>query len=628
MAQEIEDLSDRDVGTVSAYLSQYRDSVTTFRWIWNELVNDKAKYWAKVFAGIVFVQTILEMLVSLPVRYLVDGVIAKDTEIVSWSLGAYAILHIIPRLINWCALGVRNSIGCENLSSLDRAMNTLFFGKSLGQHMHESSLLSAANMEKGRMRVIQIQEVVYNEAISTIFGLSIAFVLLWWTSTFAGVVVTCLLISVVVWSLYLNRQVIINCLPIDREYRAYARYRAERWEHVERVKVNGKEQEEIEYMHQRFSNLLEQERTFWRWYDSMKTIRGLINSIGVLSIVAYTVYHALFGSWSVGILFPLIAWGGYVKDNLWRLGELEHQLNWNLPSIYALKQTLEVPSDIAPGMLPVDTVDGITVELRQASHAYPLRSDEEISDPLEAEGRMVLKNVSFTIDRGKKVALIGESGAGKTTIMRLLYRACDPTSGAIFVNDVSLRDLDLTKWSSTIGYIAQQPQVFDGTIRYNLTYALSPEQRAKVTDEELLALLKKMRLTGSRFSQGLETIVGKRGVKLSGGEAQRLMIIAAAIKKPKFMIIDEATSSLDSTTEKEVQRGLEEVLGPDISALIITHRLSTVRKICDQFVVVKSTNTVTNGDDQVEAIGSSFEELYKISPTFQRLCDDQDIVCS
>jgi ABC-type multidrug transport system fused ATPase/permease subunit len=627
MTKEIDDLSDRNVGSMRAYVAQYRDSVKTFRWIWNELVNDKAKYWTKIFACIVLVQTIFEMLVPLPIRYLVDGVVAKNVAIVSWSLGAYALLHVIPRLINWCALAVRNHIGCENLSSLDRAMNTLFFGKSLGQHMHESSLLSSANMEKGRMRVIQIQEVVYNEAISTIFGLSSAFVLLWWTSIFAGVVATGLLMSVVLWSLYLNRQVIINCLPIDREYRAYARCRAERWEHVERVKVNGKEQEEIDHMHQQFSELLERERKFWRWYDSMKTLRGLINSMGVLSIVAYTVYQTLFGSWSVGILFPLIAWGGYVKDNLWRLGELEHQMNWNLPSIYALKQTLEVPSDIAPGELSISSEDGVTVELCDVSHAYPLRSDEEVNSQEEAEGRMVLKNVSFTIERGKKVALIGESGAGKTTSMRLLYRACDPTNGAILINGINLKDLDLIRWSSSIGYIAQSPQIFDGTIRYNLTYALTSEQRAAITDEELLSLLQKMRLTGSRFSQGLETVVGKRGVKLSGGEAQRLMIIAAAIKKPKFMIIDEATSSLDSTTEKEVQRGLEEVLGPDVSALIITHRLSTVRKICDQFVVLKSTNTVINGDDQVEAIGSSFEELYRISPTFQRLCEDQDIVC-
>lgn len=627
MSQEFDDLKDRNATSLAGYLSGYRDSMGTFQWIWNNLVNDKAKYWAKIFACIVVVQTTCEMLMSVPVRYLVDGVIAKEMACIVWGMVAYATLQIVPRILNWFALFVRNHIGCENLSSLDYAMNKLFFGKSLGQHMHESSMLSSANMEKGRMRVIQVQEVIYNDAIASVSGLSIAFLLLWWTSVFAGVVVSCLFLSVVVWSLYLNRQVMIHCLPIDREYRAYSRYRAERWDHVERVKVNGKETEEVSDMNQRFANLLESERQFWKWYDSMKTIRGLINSCGVIVIVAYAVYQSYIGVWSVGLLFPLIAWGGFVKDNLWRIGELEHQMNWNLPSVYALKQTLEVPSDIERGNTRLDQAQGVSVEFQNVSHAYPLRAPTEESQGQNTDGRFVLKNVSFSVERGKKVALIGESGAGKTTIMRLLYRACDPTAGAILVNGINLRDVCANDWARSIGYIAQHPQVFDGTIRYNMTYALTPEERRQITDAELWALMKKLRIDfGARLTQGLDTMVGRNGIKLSGGQAQRLMIGAATIKNPSFMIIDEATSSLDSTTEKEVQRGLAEVLGPDISALIITHRLSTVRSLCDTFVVLRSTDALTNGDAQVEAIGNSFEELYQISPTFRRLAEDQDIV--
>jgi ABC-type multidrug transport system fused ATPase/permease subunit len=131
---------------------------------------------------------------------------------------------------------------------------------------------------------------------------------------------------------------------------------------------------------------------------------------------------------------------------------------------------------------------------------------------------------------------------------------------------------------------------------------------------------------GERLDKGLETVVGRNGVKLSGGQAQRLMIGAAAMKRPLFMVIDEATSSLDSSTEKLVQHGLAQVLSGNVSALVIAHRLSTVRHLCDRFIVLRDTAALQNGDSQVEAIAASFEELYAISPTFRRLADDQGIV--
>jgi ABC-type multidrug transport system fused ATPase/permease subunit len=239
----------------------------------------------------------------------------------------------------------------------------------------------------------------------------------------------------------------------------------------------------------------------------------------------------------------------------------------------------------------------------------------------------VIRNVTFTIKQGERVALIGPSGAGKTTLMKLLLRFMDPEHGAIRVNGHDLRDIDLSSWMRSVAYIPQHAQILDGTIRYNLTYGLSPEERDQWTDDRLWDLMRKLRIDfGERLQNGLETVVGERGIKLSGGQAQRVMIGAAAIQHPPFMIIDEATSHLDSSTERAVHDGLAEILSDRTGALIIAHRLSTVRDLCDRFVVLRNSEEVKNGDSQIEAIANSFEMLYAVSSTFRQLSDDQHVV--
>ncbi len=233
----------------------------------------------------------------------------------------------------------------------------------------------------------------------------------------------------------------------------------------------------------------------------------------------------------------------------------------------------------------------------------------------------ILQNVSLKLAAGKRTAIIGPSGAGKSTFMRMLLRHMDPQKGSVQVNGIDLKRLRRSSFLSATGYISQKAQIFDGSIRDNLLYGLSPSERALVSDEQILALMDRLNLRlEDRLKQGLDTVVGRSGVKLSGGEAQRVMIAAAAMKQPRLMVIDEATSSLDVLTEAGVQEGLENLLTDDMTSVIITHRLQTVR-LCDRFVVLRPVSDLNNGDSQVEAIADSFEELYKISPTFRKMAD-------
>ncbi len=198
----------------------------------------------------------------------------------------------------------------------------------------------------------------------------------------------------------------------------------------------------------------------------------------------------------------------------------------------------------------------------------------------------------------------------------------DPTEGSIAIDGIDLRELDLDSWLSNIGYVPQQLEVFDGTIRYNLTYGLSDERRKRVNDEAIWAMMRTLHIDfGDRLREGLDTRIGFNGIKLSGGQNQRLMVGAAALKEPKFMIIDEATSSLDATTERLVQGGLETVLH-NCGALIVTHRLNTVRRICDRFILIDRAD---GQGGRIQAEADSFEELYAVSPAFRGLARDQGI---
>jgi len=295
-----------------------------------------------------------------------------------------------------------------------------------------------------------------------------------------------------------------------------------------------------------------------------------------------------------------------------------------MPTIKLMIEALQIKPAIVdkPNAKVIDHTVPHRIEFRNLSHTYP--TGQKDIDELPAS----LKKVSFTIEKGEKVAIIGSSGAGKTTVMKKTLRFDDPTSGAILVDGMDLRDITQGSWRRGLGYIPQQSQIFDGTIRMNLTYGLSARERERVTDAELWELMRLLQIDFKErlAEKGLDTVVGKNGLKLSGGQAQRLMIGAAVIKKPWLLVIDEGTASLDSSTEKEVQKGLATVLENGTSALIVAHRLNTVRTLCTKFIVLKSAGEVVNGDSQVEAVGNSFEELYRDSPTFRRLADDQGLV--
>ena len=251
----------------------------------------------------------------------------------------------------------------------------------------------------------------------------------------------------------------------------------------------------------------------------------------------------------------------------------------------------------------------------------PIRSPENGATPDVTDGDIVyehvafsydpekplLTDINFTVPAGKMYAIVGPSGSGKSTIVNLIPRLYDVLSGSVKIAGVDVRDFDLRYLRSCIGVVTQDSYLFNGTIRENLLYA-----KEDATQEELDAACYIANLNEFISSQpdGYETIVGNRGLKLSGGEKQRLSIARVILKDPKILILDEATSALDSITENAIQDALEALMEGRTS-IVIAHRLSTILKADEILVVKDGTITEQGSHEELLAQGGTYRELYE-----------------
>jgi subfamily B ATP-binding cassette protein MsbA len=318
----------------------------------------------------------------------------------------------------------------------------------------------------------------------------------------------------------------------------------------------------------------------------------------------------------LGIVSALVMWlGGHlVLNNTWTVGSY-FQYNMFLALMIApVFQIVNIGTQLTEAFAGLDRTNEIMSEMEEnqspgrTEKMPPIQGNvkfENVEFAYQAD-KPVLHGISFKAEPGTVTALVGSSGSGKSTIISLLCAFHTPTSGRVLVDDIDLAHVDLNTFRSQLGVVLQDSFLFDGTIRENIMFS-----RPNATEEQFLFACRTARVDefAERFPDVYDTIVGERGVKLSGGQRQRLSIARALLAEPRILILDEATSSLDSESEQMIQAGLNQLM-EGRTTFVIAHRLSTIRR-ADQILVVEDGRIVERGNHaELFAMGGRYYDLY------------------
>ncbi len=349
----------------------------------------------------------------------------------------------------------------------------------------------------------------------------------------------------------------------------------------ETVKYFGNEK----FEHQRYNHTLEQwEDAAVKTQTSMSGLnmgQGAIIAIGVTLIMILATQHVIAGTMTLGDLVLVNAFMLQMFIPLNFLGIVYSQLKHSMADMAQMFDLLDRTAEVTdkPDAKVLDVGKG-TVRFENVSFSYN-------------EDRPILFDVDFEIPAGKKLAVVGHSGAGKSTLSRLLFRFYDVSSGRVMINRQDVRDVSQESLHAAIGIVPQDTVLFNDSIYYNIAYGRTDASREEIIEAAKLAHIHEFI---ESLPQGYDSLVGERGLKLSGGEKQRVAIARAILKRPKILIFDEATSSLDSKSEQAILEALKE-MATHHTTLVIAHRLSTIID-AEQILVMDKGRIIERGDHQ------------------------------
>ncbi len=495
---------------------------------------------------------------------------------------------------------------------------------SIGQHNAEHSGIKQSVINRGQHSLTSLVAMFVYDICPTFSRSIIMTAAMCWLSYQLGLIILVTLLLYIAATFLINNIFKDDLKRLEKMWNQESKLRNEILYNISHVLVNAQEIKTRAEADAKYIETAAFGRELWLRFLIYAYSKGTIIIIARTLVMAVGIYSVYYGQYSLGSLVIFWSWSNNALDSLSNIGNLQRQIIRMWTSIKCYCEFLGIENNIKVPTNPVilNPIKG-KIEFRNITYAYPSRmlisrdeyeddSDKSLQINESHSKQPALKNVSFVIEPGETVAIVGESGSGKTTVSGLLLRADDPNSGQILIDEQDLRLIELYSYRSQVGLVEQHVPLFDRSIRYNILFGLSANE--KVTNEELERIAKVSQI--SRFShkleKGFDTLIGERGIKLSGGERQRVGIARALIKNPAILIFDEATSSLDAAVEAEIRDAIREA-ARGRTTIIIAHRFSTIR-YANRIIVMDDGEIVGQGTHQ---------ELYASCESYKRLVDHQ-----
>jgi ATP-binding cassette subfamily B protein len=547
------------------------------------------QYWKLVLVALLLAATnqIFSLLDPLIFRYIIDGYATKYHQ------------YTQAQFVRGAGLLLLAAVGVAFVSRVAKNFQDYFTNvivQRLGAKMYSDGIRHSLDLPYqvfedqrsgetlGKLQKVRSDvEKFITAAINTIFIslVGLVFVMIYaigvhW-SIAPAFLITVPLLGII--SSVLSRRIKKMQKTIVAETTALAGSTTESLRNIELVKSLGLAQQEVVRLNGITGKILKLELKKVKYLRSLSFIQGTaVNALrtGIMFLMLYLIFRQEI---TIGQFFSLLFYSFYIFTPLQELGNVINTYRETEVSLQNFQDILDTPRDPKPvDPEPVDEL--LTLQFDGVSFQH------------QSSSVLALDEIGFSAARGDTVAFVGPSGAGKSTLVKLLVGLYAPKSGAILYNGISSNRVDLDVLREKIGFVTQDTQLFSGSIRENLLFV-----NPNATDAECMKVLQQAAAHSllSRADRGLDTLIGEGGVKVSGGEKQRLSIARALLRHPQLLVFDEATSSLDSLTEEEISRTIREVAtNQEAVTILIAHRLSTVMH-ADRIYVLERGRIVESG---------------------------------
>jgi ATP-binding cassette subfamily B protein len=582
----------------------------------------------KVIALIVFIIFIQEALSLIgPFIYgkIIDGLIQGKEMIylVELSLVSLGILLLNDTVLrNWADrieikkfdFDVRRTVA---VTTLDKLMDF-----SIGQHENQNSGLKKSIIDKGQTALTELAFDLIYQIFPAVLQILVTIVALFIVAPILGLIILIGVLIFICFIIYTNRILGDDIRKIQEMYVDSEKRQSEYLRNISLVKTNAKEDQIVKEYDSNLLRINNFAKKVWLRFNLFLQARSVVPNVTRITVLIVGIYLVYHGVYTPGFLVIFLSWSASTFDRISILSYMHRRLI----ELYSQIKNYFTLMNIEPEIKEIENSIIIKegkgrIEYKNVSFTYPAR--EEIIE----DGRKIriiknkksnndqggLRNINTVINSGQRIAIVGHSGAGKSTMVQLLIRAYDPEKGSILIDGYDLKDLSLSEYRQSLGIVPQDVVLFDDTLRYNILFGVNK----KVSNEELDEVLKMARVDeflGS-MENGLDTVIGERGVKLSGGERQRVGIARALVKDPSILIFDEATSSLDVENEAIIRESIEKA-SKGRTTIIIAHRLSTIRD-ADKIIVMEKGKIVGEG---------SHEDLLMNSEIYRKMINIQTVI--